>query len=55
MADKSPFIQTAMQNENFCSFCVLESHVKNIIVQKGQGSKSILPLSVIVYINKISD
>ena len=44
-----------MKNEDFCSFCVLETHIKNSIEQKENGQKSILPLGVVVLINKISD
>jgi uncharacterized UBP type Zn finger protein len=44
-----------MNNEDFCSFCVLETHIKNSIEQRENGQKSILPLGVVVLINKISD
>ena len=44
-----------MQNENFCSFCVLESHVKTMIINKKLGSKTILPYSVVILLQKISN
>lgn len=43
----------ALDDGNFCSFCVLENHVKTTIVQKECGEASIMPLSVIILIKKI--
>ncbi len=32
LIQSNAFVKTAMDQDNFCSFCVLESHIKNAIV-----------------------
>lgn len=55
LQDNNQYVKVAMQDENFCGFCIMEEHVKSAIRQKDGGTRSIVPLSVIILINKISD
>ena len=55
LLDNNQYVKVAMQDENFCCFCIMEEHVKSAIRQRDGGTRSIVPLSVIILINKISD
>ena len=48
-------VRTASDKDQFCSFCVLESFVKQSIVGREVGAKTLIPLSVIILISKLSD
>lgn len=55
MIAANPYVKVALSDENFCSFCVVETHIKTAIINNKIGQKGILPLSVIILINMISD
>mmetsp|Transcript_6173 Transcript_6173/g.9970 ORF Transcript_6173/g.9970 Transcript_6173/m.9970 type:complete len:118 (+) Transcript_6173:375-728(+) len=46
-------VKTALKD--FCSFCLLETHFKNCIAHRQAGTKAVLPLAVIVLLNRISE
>lgn len=53
---KLPIIQDAMAAEDkFCAFCIVEAHMKGVIQEKEFGQKQVLPLSVILLVQKVGN
>ena len=45
--DKIPAISTVMNKQSqFCSFCILESHIKGIIEEKKKGNMKVRPIGI---------
>jgi len=40
---------------NFCAFCILETHMKGVISERDNGQKQVLPLSVILLVQKVGN
>jgi hypothetical protein len=52
---RSAVVQSLISNESkFCSMCILEAHVKQIIAERQRGTKFVYPLSAIVLIKKVA-
>jgi hypothetical protein len=51
---RSPHIQSVINSNQFCSFCILESHVKTLYAEQGRGTPFVYPLAVIIFIKKIA-
>ena len=52
---RSAIVQQITNNEcKFCSMCILEAHVQQIIAERDRGTKFVYPLSAIILIKKIS-
>lgn len=44
-----------LTNPHFCCFCVLEAHVQGILGRRQGGMRQVLPLSVIMMIQRIGN
>jgi len=52
---RSAVVQQCINSENkFCSMCILEAHVKQIMSEKERGTKFVYPLSAIILIKKVA-
>jgi len=51
----SAVVQQLLSNDyKFCSMCILETHVKQLLQERDKGSKFVYPLSAIVLIKKVA-
>eukprot|EP00347_Sterkiella_histriomuscorum_P016052 403354669 len=51
---RSAVVQQLLNSEKFCSFCILEAHIKEIFAERERGTKFVYPLSAIVLIKKVA-
>ena len=51
---RSAVVQQVLNSERFCSFCIMEEHIKELYQEKERGPKFLYPLSAIILIKKVA-